>query len=108
MVLRSEAWKAILYVDNLFDDDEIKSGLMNTDYGFFPDGQNLFPGSQPGIAAAKNCRFAGELQLLVIPSHVRANVPQGFYAAGFPAAFFNRFAVFSRNGMPDQLNRLLR
>lgn len=39
--LEAEQWTAILYVDNLFDDDEIKSGLMNTDYGFQPDAQNL-------------------------------------------------------------------
>jgi iron complex outermembrane receptor protein len=33
----AESWRVILYVDNLFDDDTIRSGLSNTDYGFLPD-----------------------------------------------------------------------
>ncbi len=33
--LSSEAWSAIAYVDNALDDDTVKSGLNNTDYGNF-------------------------------------------------------------------------
>lgn len=33
----AESWRLILYVDNLFDDDTIRSGTKNTDYGFLPD-----------------------------------------------------------------------
>jgi hypothetical protein len=29
-----DGWSAVLYVDNLFDDDTVRSGLLNTDYGF--------------------------------------------------------------------------
>lgn len=30
-------WRAIVYVDNLLDDDTIRSGIGNTDYGLLPD-----------------------------------------------------------------------
>ncbi|ARN73434.1 TonB-dependent receptor [Oceanicoccus sagamiensis] len=33
--LSNETWSAIAYVDNVLDDDKIKSGLNNTDYGNF-------------------------------------------------------------------------
>ena len=32
--LDSESWSVIVYVDNVFDDDTIKSGVSNVDYGF--------------------------------------------------------------------------
>lgn len=37
----SENWELTLYVENLTDDDTIKSGLSNVDYGLLPDGQSV-------------------------------------------------------------------
>lgn len=37
----NDSWSVIFYVDNLFDDDTIKSGLLNVDYGLLPDGAQL-------------------------------------------------------------------
>ncbi|TRX55019.1 TonB-dependent receptor [Thalassomonas sp. M1454] len=39
-------WKVIAYVENLFDDDKIKSALGNVDYGFFPNGSSVPWGTQ--------------------------------------------------------------
>ena len=37
--LRSDDWKAFIFVDNILDDDKPKSGTTNAEYGFLPDGQ---------------------------------------------------------------------
>lgn len=34
-------WVVTAYVENLFDDDKIKSAVGNVDYGFFPNGQSV-------------------------------------------------------------------
>jgi iron complex outermembrane receptor protein len=34
-------WELTVYVENLTDDDKIKSGLGNVDYGILPDGQSV-------------------------------------------------------------------
>lgn len=39
--LSGEHWSLTLYVENLTDDDTIKSGLSNVDYGLLPDGQSV-------------------------------------------------------------------
>ncbi|TKB46039.1 TonB-dependent receptor [Thalassotalea mangrovi] len=39
--LEADSWKLTLYVENLFDDDTIKSSVGNVGYGFFPDGRAL-------------------------------------------------------------------
>ncbi|WP_101758969.1 TonB-dependent receptor [Oceanicoccus sp. KOV_DT_Chl] len=39
--VNGDNWKAILYVDNVLDDDTIRSGLNNTDYGNFVGFQEL-------------------------------------------------------------------
>ena len=36
--VNAQQWSAIFYVVNLFDDDTIRSGISNTDYGFDVDG----------------------------------------------------------------------
>jgi outer membrane receptor protein involved in Fe transport len=37
----NDAWSLSLYVENLADDDKIKSGLGNVDFTLLPDGQSL-------------------------------------------------------------------
>ncbi|KXI30473.1 TonB-dependent receptor [Paraglaciecola hydrolytica] len=37
--LQGESWTVTAYVENLLDDDKIKSAIGYVDYGFFPDGQ---------------------------------------------------------------------
>lgn len=37
--MQGDNWTVTGYVDNVFDDDTIKSAVGNVDYGFFPDGQ---------------------------------------------------------------------
>ena len=44
--LEAERWTVMLYVDNVFDDDKIKSGFLNVDYGFQPDGQSFVNAAQ--------------------------------------------------------------
>ncbi|QBY04522.1 TonB-dependent receptor [Thalassotalea sp. HSM 43] len=39
--LEGDNWSVIAYVENVFDDDKIKSALRNVNYGFFPDGQSV-------------------------------------------------------------------
>ncbi|QYJ78855.1 TonB-dependent receptor [Shewanella acanthi] len=36
-----DGWVFTGYVENLFDDDKIKSAIGNVDYGFFPNGQSV-------------------------------------------------------------------
>ena len=39
--LAKENWELTFFVENLTDDDKIKSGLGNVDYGLLPDGQSV-------------------------------------------------------------------
>ena len=39
--LARNAWELTLYVENLTNDDKIKSGLGNVDYGILPDGRSV-------------------------------------------------------------------
>jgi len=39
--LARENWELTLYVENLTDDDTVKSGLTNVDYGILPDGRSV-------------------------------------------------------------------
>ena len=36
-----DKWDLTVYVENLTDDDKIKGGLSNVDYGFLPDGRSV-------------------------------------------------------------------
>ena len=36
-----DSWDATVYVTNVFDNDDIASGVSNVDYGFLPDAQNV-------------------------------------------------------------------
>ncbi|WP_371189366.1 TonB-dependent receptor [Thalassotalea maritima] len=45
--LEGDNWMVNAYVNNLFDDDKVKSAIANVNYGFFPDGRSL-----PSIVAA--------------------------------------------------------
>ncbi|MDF3125341.1 TonB-dependent receptor [Rheinheimera sp. 1928-s] len=36
-----QSWLVTAYVENLFDDDKIKSAVGNVDFGFFPNGQSV-------------------------------------------------------------------
>lgn len=39
--LAKDNWEMTLFIENLTDDDKIKSGLSNVDYGLLPDGQSV-------------------------------------------------------------------